>query len=334
MVLSTYLVYSIVVSLLSIFTGWGCSRGIPEISQPQQQPELEKTTQPISTFRFGAVYYPYADIYAQPDAASKRLTQCTYGDVVRIVEETRWWYSVKIGPYPELSGWIHKSGVTVLAANALYLKERSLKTIVIRQDVSQVFIWPSHSLSIGMGTELPFIGETEAWYLVRLPTNDIGRIAKDSAYLSVMFQPLIQVKQEPVLIPENQNDISHQRHDIVTTARRFLGKTYIWGGTTPHGFDCSGLSYFVYKLNGIELPRVSWLQFQTNVGKQIKQSQLVYGDLVFFQTYRRGPSHVGIYIGNNQFIHASPSSGVTTSTLDEPYFRKRYVGAKTLFSQS
>jgi cell wall-associated NlpC family hydrolase len=365
--------YSMFVTLLSLLIGWGCRQGVPVIPQPQppsaSQPDhsSENASQLPSSFRFGVVYYPFADVYAQPDAGSERLTQCIYGDVVRIVEENRWWYGVRIGPYPELSGWVHKTGVTVLSANALYLKERNLKTIVIRQDESQVFIWPSHSLSISMGTELPFIGETDAWYLVRLPTNDIGRIAKESASLAVVFQPLIHAKQAPsmqpaqpmkpvkltqpakpaksakprqaeksptpdfVVIPEH---IPQQRHEIVITARRFLGKTYVWGGTTPRGFDCSGLSFFVYKLNGIELPRISWLQFRDEFGKKITKSQLTYGDLVFFQTYRQGPSHVGIYIGNNQFIHASPTSGVTTSNLDDPYFKKRYIGAKTIFAAS
>jgi len=262
---------------------------------------------------------------------SERLTQCIYGDVVRIDQETTWWYSVKVGPYPELSGWIHKFAISVLASDAQYLRERNLTTIVIRQDISRVFVWPSTAINIVMGTELPFIGKSEKWYLVRLPTNDIGRIARDAVHPSVAPPPLIQSKQKLVLIPRK---IVQQRRDIVSTARRFLGNVYIWGGTTPRGFDCSGLSYFVYKLNGIELPRISWLQFRSGSGQKIKKSELDQGDLVFFQTYKRGASHVGIYVGNNQFIHASPKYGVTTSSLDEPYFKKRYVGAKTIFSAS
>jgi len=129
-------------------------------------------------------------------------------------------------------------------------------------------------------------------------------------------------------------NVSQQRQEIITTVNRFVGKKYVWGGTTPRGFDCSGLSYFVYKLNGIELPRISTLQFHTRIGVKIDKSALQVGDLVFFQTYRKGASHVGIYIGNDLFIHASPTEGVTTSNLNEPYFKRRYVGAKSLFSAS
>lgn len=335
-------------------------------------------------FWFGAIYQRYADVYTEPDANSERLTQCVFGDVVQVVQQQRGWYQVEIGSYPSLVGWISASLVLRLNANALYLKERNLQTIVIRQESSQVFIWPSNTLTIDMGTELPFIGESGDWYLVRLPTNDIGRIAKHAVVdetetvitdtkpvktLPVKTKPVktkpektkpavAAVEPEPsfivvskktpttrtVLVPQQrqQNSIAaaepilipRQRREIITTAQRFLGKVYVWGGTTPRGFDCSGFSYFIYKLNGIDLPRVSWLQFRNGIGKKIEKKALKQGDLVFFQTYRRGASHVGIYIGNDLFIHASPQYGVTTSSLNDPYFKKRYIGAKTLFSAS
>ncbi|MCP4405121.1 MAG: C40 family peptidase [bacterium] len=305
-----------------------------------------------SSFRFGAVRHTFADVFVEPNATSERLTQCMYGDVIRIERETEWWYSVKIGPYPELSGWMPKVFVTPLRSDALYLKERKITTIVIRRTQSKVFVWPSQTFPLAMGTELPFLGEAEQWYLVRLPTNDIGRIAKYAVQPAAPAeqqeqQPLIQVKavldapeqpvkrefsDEPLPIVFAPQKIPVYRKDIISTAEQFLGKVYIWGGTTPRGFDCSGLIYFVYKLNGIELPRVSWLQYRNTFGKKIKKNFLIQGDLVFFETYKPGPSHVGIYIGNNKFIHASPKKGVSISNLDDPYFKRRYIGAKTVFS--
>lgn len=309
----------------------GCHQRVAEHTQTSLRTEYPRAVKP-STFSFGAIKFTFADVYAEPDPTSERLTQCMYGDVIRIEKEMEWWYAVKVGPYPELPGWIPKPFVAPLHADALYLKERSTMTIVIRQRQSEVFIWPSQTLSIAMGTELPFLGQSGQWYLVRLPTNDVGRISRDSVHpISQIEKPLIASKQEPILIPQTT---LAQRQSIITTAQKFLGKVYIWGGTTPSGFDCSGLTYFVYKLNGIELPRVSWLQYRNKSSKMVKKPQLVRGDLVFFETYKPGPSHVGIYIGNNQFIHASPKYGVTISDLDEPYFKNRYVGAKTVFLRS
>ncbi|GAK57270.1 NLP/P60 protein [Candidatus Vecturithrix granuli] len=312
------------------FAGAGCHQTTTTSPRDSSQ---QRTSPFALSGRFGAINVTFADIYAEPLVTSERLTQCIYGDVVKVEQEKSWWYFVKVGPYPELKGWIHKSFVSVLPANALYLKERNLTTIVIRDERSEVFVWPSHSIILVMGTELPFIGESGEWYLVRLPNNDVGRIARHAVLPDAPIEkPLIHSKQEsPPVVKQN---IPRHRRDIITTAQKFVGKVYIWGGTTPRGFDCSGLTYFVYKLNGIELPRVSSLQFRNSIGKKIKKTELVHGDLVFFQTYRSGPSHVGIYIGNNQFIHASPKYGVTVSDLNEPYFKTRYIGAKTLFLSS
>ncbi len=321
--------------IIILFAAAGCYYSTTP-SSPENTSEQHVYT-PSFTVRFGAINTTLADIYAEPSVTSERLTQCIYGDVVKIEQEKSWWYFVKVGPYPELKGWMHKSFVSLLPAHALYLKERNLTTIVIRDERSEVFIWPSQSITIVMGTELPFIGESGAWYLVRLPNNDVGRIARHAVVPDAppdvpVEEPLIHSRQEtPPVVKQN---IPRHRYDIITTAQKFVGKVYAWGGTTPRGFDCSGLTYFVYKLNGIELPRVSSLQFRNSIGKKIKKTELVHGDLVFFQTYRSGPSHVGIYIGNNQFIHASPKYGVTVSNLNEPYFKTRYIGAKTLFLSS
>lgn len=120
------------------------------------------------------------------------------------------------------------------------------------------------------------------------------------------------------------------REELVKTARSFLGVPYRWGGTNcDTGFDCSGLTMVCYRLNGLDLPRVSRTQFQA--GRRIAGRDLRKGDLVFFATNGgRRVSHVGIYIGNNRFIHA-PRTGQTVriEKLSNPFFSKTYVGART-----
>jgi cell wall-associated NlpC family hydrolase len=126
------------------------------------------------------------------------------------------------------------------------------------------------------------------------------------------------------------NDKKHLREEIVRTANQFIGIRYRWGGQAPDtGFDCSGLTMVVYRLNGLELPRSSRQQWKT--GRPVYPGQLAKGDLVFFATSGgERVSHVGIYVGNDQFLHA-PSSGrkIRISAMSNKYYKSRYLGART-----
>lgn len=110
---------------------------------------------------------------------------------------------------------------------------------------------------------------------------------------------------------------------IIQAASAFQGTPYQWGGTTPKGFDCSGFVRYLYEAKGIELPRTS-VQMYDQAGTRV--TDLKAGDLVFFASGI--VNHVGIYLGNNQFISATTSSGVTVDSLASSYWGSRYVGAK------
>jgi hypothetical protein len=120
------------------------------------------------------------------------------------------------------------------------------------------------------------------------------------------------------------------RSELVKTAKRFIGIPYRWGGTTAEGgFDCSGLTMVAYRLNGLNLPRVSRSQYQA--GKWVAKSKLRPGDLVFFATKGgKRVTHVGMYAGNGEFIHA-PRTGknVRIEKLSNRFFARTYVGGRT-----
>ncbi len=115
--------------------------------------------------------------------------------------------------------------------------------------------------------------------------------------------------------------------------RRNLGKRYVWAEEGPYCFDCSGLTYYTYGSMGITIPRVAREQYK--VGIPVSKDELQKGDLVFFDTgkYFTGrATHVGIYIGNGKFEHASTTKGrVVISSLNSPYFSRRYLGARRIY---
>ena len=114
---------------------------------------------------------------------------------------------------------------------------------------------------------------------------------------------------------------------VADLAQQFVGSPYAWGGTSPAGFDCTGFVMWVYSQFGVGLPHNEAGQLAS--GAQVSAEDLQPGDvLVFANTYRRGLSHVGIYVGNGQFVHAvDERHGVTVSNLWDGYWAPRFVGA-------
>jgi hypothetical protein len=120
------------------------------------------------------------------------------------------------------------------------------------------------------------------------------------------------------------------REEIVRTARQYIGVPYRWGGESPQtGFDCSGLTMVVYRINGLDLPRSSGQQWE--VGKSIDRRQLKKGDLVFFATAGGNRvSHVGIYAGGDLFLHApGKNRRIQTASMSSKYYSRRYIGARS-----
>ncbi|MEH6945255.1 C40 family peptidase [Bacillus sp. JJ722] len=120
---------------------------------------------------------------------------------------------------------------------------------------------------------------------------------------------------------------TNYRVNAANIGQKFIGVPYKWGGTTPSGFDCSGFVGYAYKKSGKALPRTAAQMYQK--GTSIAKNRLQKGDTVFFSTYKKGASHVGIYVGNNKFVHAS-SKGVKVDSLNNSYWKSKYLGAKRI----
>lgn len=113
---------------------------------------------------------------------------------------------------------------------------------------------------------------------------------------------------------------------ILNAFNHWRGVRYLWGGTTRHGIDCSAFTRAVFAESyHIHLPRTTFQQIR--MGKQVAKKNLAPGDLIFFNM-KPGVRHVGIYIGNNRFIHSSLSKGVTVSSFARPYWQQHFMAAR------
>ncbi|KAA0966834.1 NlpC/P60 family protein [Sporosarcina sp. ANT_H38] len=124
-------------------------------------------------------------------------------------------------------------------------------------------------------------------------------------------------------------EASSKSADILQTATSLIGVKYSYGGNTTGGFDCSGYVSYVFKQHDINVSRTTTSMHAS--GTPVSKDDLETGDLVFFNTSGKGVSHVGIYIGDGKFSHASTSKGVRVDKLSDPYYwGERYVGAKRI----
>lgn len=157
--------------------------------------------------------------------------------------------------------------------------------------------------------------------------KNISKQIKISAVFAIMaFSLIVSSCGSNPIYQHGKSSASKQA--VIKTAKNMLGVKYRYGGTSPsRGFDCSGLVQYSHKSAGLNLPRTTGQQYKAS--KRVSRKYLKAGDLVFFKTAVSRPiSHVGIYLGNNKFIHA-PSSGkrVKISSMTEKYWRKRFTGA-------
>ncbi len=165
---------------------------------------------------------------------------------------------------------------------------------------------------------LKVVGINNGWYKVSYGTR-YGYIRSD----------LMTITGGPAAETASSGSGSSKGVQIANFALQFVGTRYVYGSASPsNGFDCSGLVYYTYSQFGYSLSRTASQQYKNN-GYIIDKSELQAGDLVFFSTNGSRVTHVGIYIGNNQFVHASGVGvGVVTSSLDSSYYTRVWFGAK------
>lgn len=270
-----------------------------------------------------------------PSTSSSTLGYASRGDYVIITGKTGSWYQVQ---FDLTAGYMHESYL-----NTYEVKNVELGYGRVTGDYVHVRSGPGTGYrSIDQahtGEKAYIIGFNRQWYKVIFGEN-IGYIRSDYLQLTEIPYENAASDKEPLFFKDgkstglapsaaalNGQTSSDIRSQIVKNAKKYLGTPYVWGGSSPSGFDCSGFTQYVLALSGIRLPRTT--TEQVKVGTYISKSALQPGDLVFLKdTYRTGVSHVGIYIGDGQMIHASSSKGVTISRLSSSYYSQHYHSAR------
>lgn len=174
-------------------------------------------------------------------------------------------------------------------------------------------------------TSVNVIFENGSWTKVKLSDGTAGFVSSsliESGAGSVNYSR----NNENASSSDSKNP---KQSSLINSALACQGMGYRRGGTSRGGFDCSGFTRYIYAKQGINLPHSS--AAQASIGQPVSKSELKPGDLVFFQTYRRGISHVGIYVGKNRFVHAATyRRGVRVDSLSGAYYNSRYRCARRI----
>ena len=271
---------------------------------------------------------------SSPSTDSKTLDYAYDNEVVVLLGKSGEWYKVS---YNLQTGYMHSKYLDAAVKENAELGYGRVtgNNVNVRSGPSTSY----SSLARASSNEKAYIiGINNQWFKV-IYGNTVGYIRSDYLALTEIPYENRASSNVPLFFRGGKstgvtpsaaalNKVKPTANEIIATAKKYIGVPYVWGGSTPNGFDCSGYVQYVFNAHGISLPRTSKQQY--SVGTWVSKSSLKPGDLVFFNTEGNGISHLGIYIGNNQFIHASSSKGVIISSLSNTYWAPRYYGAKRI----
>ncbi|PEK99730.1 hypothetical protein CN601_22945 [Bacillus sp. AFS017336] len=180
--------------------------------------------------------------------------------------------------------------------------------------------------SVNKNQKLDVISSVSGWYKVKV-NGLTGYISASYVAKATNSSSNSNNSQQNNTQPDNSQTFNVQ--SLITYSKKYLDVPYVWGGATPSGFDCSGFISYVFKEFGVSLPRTNVAGYWYNNSNLKTVNNAQPGDLIVFKdTYTYGPSHMGIMINNTEFIHASSSSGVTISNVNNTYWDQHFLGFK------
>ncbi len=255
------------------------------------------------------------DMFDKPDILGNRLTQVLFNQVVKVIKEENSWSNIKL--LDGSTGWIRSKYVS---RNTDSVTDGGINNkIIVTAKIVDIYTGATNAVNykkVVLGTELYSIGKTKTGYDILLPGNKRGWVEEGG---------VIAIPIEDNIVPKTSKD------DFIQTVKKFKGTIFIMGGLSRWGMDSSGLVYICSKVNGVEVPRN--IEQMSKTGTDVILEQLQPGDLIFFSTdsLKKDVNDVGVYLGDNKFIHSSATRGVIDETLEDSYYKDRICTIRRIF---
>ena len=284
---------------------------------------------------------------------AETLQTLTKDTIVTVDDEANGWAFISTD---SVSGWIRADKLTAEETNQTSTEQTNTtepaeQTPATTEpqtgyiSASSVNVRASASTSANVvttltrNTEVTIEGEENGWTRITTSTGVSGYVS--SEYISdeqvqatnrsdtERTQKIVELPNTATDVTETEevNTVVNKGEEVVDYAKTLLGKDYVYGGVGPNSFDCSGFTQYVYKKFGINLSHSA--SAQANIGTTVSKSDLQLGDMVFFSQGGSSIGHVGIFVGNNSFIHAAnPQKGVVITSLADGYYTSNYKTSK------
>ena len=239
------------------------------------------------------------------------------GDTLEVIGSLNGWYNIKLSNGK--TGWVSGDYLSISGSSTNTENKKgtvTTDTLNVRSGAGTSY---SIISKVHKGDTVNIVGSSNGWYKIELSSGKTGWVSSD----------YVSIGSSSGSSNGSSSATTNKAQAIVDLATKQIGKPYVWGAEGPSTFDCSGLTYYVFKnAVGISLPRTSTEQSKT--GTTVSKSNLQPGDLIFSSTNGTGNvSHVGIYIGNNEMIHApKPGDVVKKTKINNSYWENAYLWAK------
>lgn len=319
-----------------------------------EEPSNETPINTPTENKKGYVNVTSAFVRKEPSKTAEIMDSLYLNNEITILKEVDGWYEIRLGDktgyvFAELisdskTGTSSRGNVTRTANTQLKDNTETTKTETTEEKViktayvsgTAVNVRQQASTSSAIVTTLKqkakidILEDLSGWYKIKT-TNGVGYISKQ--YITDSLDKIVVKKPVNTTTKTETSatgSASATAQDVVNFARKYVGYKYVYGGSGPTSFDCSGFTMYVFKQFGVSLPHNA--RTQSNYGKYVNKANLQPGDLLIFNDYaNKSIGHAGIYIGGGKFVHAANSNrGVTTDTINSGYYSIRFVEGRRL----